>query len=55
MAEIRNYPLVRHFRTEPTCHVLRYRNGKLVGKGRGLAFWFLPMGAAIAEVPVDDR
>lgn len=55
MAEIRNYPIVRHIRTEPTCHVLRYRNGKLVANGRGKAFWFMPMGAAIAEIPVDDR
>jgi regulator of protease activity HflC (stomatin/prohibitin superfamily) len=55
MAEIRRFPWVRHLRSEPTSHVLAYRDGKLTRSGRGLAFWFLPMGAAIAEVPVDDR
>ena len=55
MAEIRRYPLIRHFRTEPVFHVMRYRNGKLAAAGRGLNFFFLPMGAAIAEIPMDDR
>jgi regulator of protease activity HflC (stomatin/prohibitin superfamily) len=35
--------------------VLRYRNGALVGSGRGLAFWFHPLSAGVAEVPMDDR
>ena len=55
MAEIRRFPWVRHLRSEPTSHILAYRGGELRRSGRGLAFWFLPMGAAIAEVPVDDR
>jgi regulator of protease activity HflC (stomatin/prohibitin superfamily) len=55
MADIRNYGLIRHFRTDPTFHVLRYRGGRVRRRGRGLAFWFLPMSASIAEVPVDDR
>jgi hypothetical protein len=55
MAEIRKYWLVRHLRSEQNAHVLVYRGGKLVTAGRGLAFWFLPMKASIAEVPVDDR
>jgi regulator of protease activity HflC (stomatin/prohibitin superfamily) len=55
MADIRNYALIRHFRTDPTFHVLKYRGGRVQRSGRGLAFWFLPMSASIAEVPVDDR
>lgn len=55
MADILRFPLVRYLRSDPTSHVLAYRDGKLTRSGRGLAFWFLPMGAAIAEVPVDDR
>jgi hypothetical protein len=35
--------------------ILAYRNGELKRSGRGLAFWFRPMGAAVAEVPIDDR
>lgn len=55
MAEIRNFGFVRHFRTEPTLHVLKYRGGVPKKSGRGLAFWFFPMSTAIAEVPMDDR
>ena len=55
MAEIRNYGLLRHFRSEANFHVARHRGGKLRQTGRGLAFWFRPEGASIAEVPLDDR
>src|SRR5512139_978213 len=55
MAEIRNFGFVRHLRSEPTSHILKYRRGALQKSGRGLAFWFLPLSASIAEVPVDDR
>jgi regulator of protease activity HflC (stomatin/prohibitin superfamily) len=55
MAEIRRFPFVRHLRADSTSHVLAFRKGRLARSGRGLAFWFLPMGAAIAEVPIDDR
>jgi regulator of protease activity HflC (stomatin/prohibitin superfamily) len=55
MADIRNFAFIRHFRTDPTFHVIKYRSGKVDRSGRGLAFWFLPMSAGIAEVPVDDR
>jgi regulator of protease activity HflC (stomatin/prohibitin superfamily) len=55
MATIQRFPLVRHLRSEPTYHVLRYRNGDLRGDGAGLAFWFRPIATAVAEVPIDDR
>lgn len=55
MADIRNFVVVRHLRAEPSSHVLCYRRGRLIESGRGLSFWFLPMTASIAEVPVDDR
>ena len=55
MADIRRYPLIRHLRTEPVFHVMRYRNGKITAAGRGLNFFFFPMGAAVAEIPMDDR
>ncbi len=46
---------IRHLRSEPNFHVLRYRRGKLVGSGRGLSFWFLPINTSIAEIPIGDR
>jgi hypothetical protein len=55
MADIKTYPVVRHLRAEPTAYVLRYRKGALVREGPGLAFWFLPTSAAVAEVPLEDQ
>jgi regulator of protease activity HflC (stomatin/prohibitin superfamily) len=55
MAEVTTYPLVRHFRAEPTAHVLRYSKGTPKADGAGLAFWFRPTSAAIVEVPLDDQ
>ena len=55
MAEIRNFGIVRHLRADSSSHVVKYKRGRVDREGRGLAFWFLPMSASIAEVPVDDR
>jgi hypothetical protein len=55
MAEIHRFFWMRHLRSEATSHILHYRDGSLSREGRGLAFWFYPMAAAVAEVPVDDR
>ena len=58
MADITNplpQPFLRHLRAQPVSHVMRYRRGRLVREGAGLAFWFRPITTAIAELPVDDR
>ena len=55
MAEIKRYPLFTHLRSEPNVHVIRYHNGKQVASGKGLAFWFVPLGSGLAEIPTDDR
>lgn len=55
MAEIKSFGPVRRLRSDASVHVLRYSHGRLVQSGRGLAFWFLPDAASIAEAPVDDR
>jgi regulator of protease activity HflC (stomatin/prohibitin superfamily) len=55
MADITRYPLLRHLRSEPTSHVLRYTKGRLTDEGPGLAFWFRAIHTAVAEVPIDDR
>ncbi len=55
MAAISSVFGLRHLRSEPNFHVLHYRGGKQVRSGRGLAFWFLPLSASIAEIPCDDR
>lgn len=55
MAEIKRYPWVRHIRSESSSFLLQFRKGKLVRSGSGLAFWFRPLNASIAEIPLDDR
>lgn len=55
MAEIRSYPIARHLRAEPTAHVVFFKRGKKKRSGPGLAFWFLPLGASLAEVPLEDK
>ena len=55
MAEISRYGFVRHFRSEANFHVIRFRKGTALRSGRGLAFWFRPDGASIAQIPMDDR
>ena len=55
MARITHFPLVAHLRADAASHVIRYRNGSPVLSGRGLAFWFRRLDAAIAEIPLDDR
>lgn len=55
MAEVRNFVVVRHLRSELSQWVLAYRGGRLRRSGRGLSFWYLPLSTSIAEVPMDDR
>jgi hypothetical protein len=55
MATISSFLFCRHLRGESTAHLLFFKNGKLKTSGRGISFWFLPLGASITEVPLDDR
>jgi hypothetical protein len=55
MAEIRSYPFLRHLRAEPTSHVVYFKRGTRKKSGPGLSFWFGPLGASLAEVPLEDR
>jgi regulator of protease activity HflC (stomatin/prohibitin superfamily) len=54
MAQIRRYPFISHLRAEPNQYILHYRRGRLVRRGAGLAYWFSPLSAAVAQVPVED-
>jgi regulator of protease activity HflC (stomatin/prohibitin superfamily) len=55
MAHMTSFPFIRHLRGEPTSFVMHFRDGHLKRSGRGLAFWFLPLGASLTEVPLADR
>ena len=54
MAHISRLSLVRHLRATPNQFILHYRKGKLVRSGSGLSYWFNPLSAAVAQVPVED-
>ena len=55
MATIRNFGLFAQLRSEASSHIIRYRSGRPVRSGRGLAFWFMTQRASLAELPMDDR
>jgi len=54
MAHITRLGLLRHLRAEPNQYILHYRRGKVARSGLGLAYWFLPLSAAVAQVPGED-
>lgn len=54
MATITSYPLIAHLRAEPSQHILHFTGGRLVKQGPGIAYWFNPLSAAVAQVPVED-
>jgi regulator of protease activity HflC (stomatin/prohibitin superfamily) len=55
MAHIRNFGFIAQLRSDATSHVIRFRKGRVRQSGRGLVFWFRPLTASIAELPMDDR
>ena len=44
--------LIRYFKGEPSTHVIRYRNGRIVGSAEGANFWYLPLNTSIAAIPI---
>lgn len=55
MAQISNYPFIRRLRADVSSHIQHFSGGKRKKSGRGLSYLFLPSGASITEVPMDDR
>jgi regulator of protease activity HflC (stomatin/prohibitin superfamily) len=54
MATISKLGPLRHLRAEPNQYVLHYQGGRVVTRGAGIAYWFNPLSAAIAQVPGED-
>lgn len=48
-------PLRRHCQGEAHTFLLVTRGGEVVRQGRGLGFWFDPVGTAVSEVPINDQ
>jgi hypothetical protein len=55
MATISSYPFVRHLRAEPNQHILHFQGGRVVAEGPGISYWFFPLSAAVAQLPVEDN
>lgn len=55
MATITRYPFISHLRAGPNEHIIHYTRGRERRSGPGLAYWFRPLAAAIAQVPIEDR
>jgi len=55
MAQMTGVLWWRHVRAESSSYLLFDRRGSRAAAGRGLAFWFRPLIASVAEVPLDDR
>lgn len=55
MADITRLLVWNHLRADESAFVIHNKRGRLVRSGRGLSFWFAPLAASIAEVPLDDR
>lgn len=55
MAQIKKYIVARTLRADTSSHIQQFRKGQRIRSGRGLAFWFMPDGASISEVQMDDR
>lgn len=54
MATVVHFGPLAHLRAEPSQMILHYRNGALRRQGAGLAYWFVPLNAAVAQLPVED-
>lgn len=55
MADILRYPFYRQLRADAANHIQQFKKGKRVRSGRGLSFWFSPLGTSLSEIPMDDR
>lgn len=55
MADIARFTFLRHLRGAETTYIRHVRNGKALHEGTASSFWFRPLGAVLAEIPVDDR
>jgi regulator of protease activity HflC (stomatin/prohibitin superfamily) len=54
MATIRRAFFLRHLRAESNQLILHFKRGRLAAQGVGLAYWFWPLGSALAQVPAED-
>lgn len=56
MPTITRLPLLplRRLRAEPNQLILHFRGGRMARKGAGIAYWFSPLSAAIAMLPIED-
>ncbi len=47
--------MIRYYKALPGHYVMKYRNGKLLRKGKGLSFFYFKPLTAIVEIPLESR
>ena len=55
MATVSRYGFLRHLRSDPNMFVMHFAKGKLRRSGRGLSYFFSPLSAGIAEIPIQEN
>lgn len=43
--------MFRYYKGDPNAFILAFRKGRVVRRGAGISFWFLPMHTTVARVP----
>jgi regulator of protease activity HflC (stomatin/prohibitin superfamily) len=54
VATITRYPFMRHLRADSNQYILLFNRGRVARSGPAISFWFNPLSAVIAQVPVED-
>jgi hypothetical protein len=45
----------RYVKFEPNCYIFKYRKGRVVRSGAGLAFWYYQPSTSIIKIPIESR
>ncbi len=46
---------IRHFKGEPSTHVIQYKSGKVTQQGAGLSFFYTPFNTTVVAIPTTTR
>lgn len=55
MATVSSFGFLRHLRSDPNMFVMHFAKGKLRRSGRGLSYFYSPLSAGIAEIPIQEN
>ncbi|HMB90417.1 MAG TPA: SPFH domain-containing protein [Rhodothermales bacterium] len=47
--------MIRHFKGEPSTHVIKYKSGQIAEQGEGLSFFYTPFNTTVVAIPTTTR